>query len=152
MDRLKSKILSFKKKWIVYTIIETICIILPFLIICIFNRKEYFQTKENALSLGIGFIIGLIVIIFTAVPKLPKLNGIGWYIVAVLLVWCFRMLVSDLCIIITTSFAGYVISLFFAYYARKNKNLFNQYKSALINKEVLNSEENIELDPSGKIK
>jgi len=118
----------------------------------VFNRKEYFQTKENALSLGLGFIIGLIVIIITAVPKIPKLHGLGWYITAVLLVWCFKMVTSDLVLIITTSFVGYVISLFFGSYAKKNKELFKKYKDAIANKEVQNSDEKLELDASGKIK
>lgn len=152
MNSLKSKILGFKKKWILFTIIEIVCIVVPFLVICVFNRKEYFQTKENALSLGFGFVVGIIVIVLTAVPKLPKLHGLGWYIAAVILVWCFKMMTSDLVLIITTSFVGYVISLFFSHYAKKNKELFKAYKDAIANKEVQTSNEKIELDSSGKIK
>lgn len=112
----------------------------------------FLSTAVSKTSFKAGFIIAVIVLVFTAIPKLPKFNGLAWYIVVVLLVWLFKMLLGDLVLIVTTSFVGYVVSLIFKYYTNKNRKFFEQYWNAILNKEVYESKEEITLNSRGGVK
>ena len=148
---LKQKILSFKKKWFWYTFFEFFCVVAPFLTICIFNHDKYFATKTSVVSCSAGFIIGFIVVLFTAVEKLPKLKAMGWYIVAVVLSWLFKTMISDFLLIISVSFAGYCLSLVFKTFSNKYKNLYKAYKAGIVNKEVATSIEELKINERGKL-
>lgn len=148
---LKHKILNFKKKWFWYTFFEFFCIVAPFLTICVFKHEEYFSTKTSVVSCSAGFVLGFIVVLFTAIPNLPKLKTMGWYIVAVVLSWLFKSMISDFLLIISVSFAGYCFSLVFKSLASKYKNLYKAYKAGIVNKEVATSIEELKINERGKL-
>ena len=153
---MENKLKSFKNRYWLFSIIMYVLIVLPFIIICIVNQDEYFQTKDDSISFGIGCVVGFILILLAIGGKvkfLAKQSGLGWYMVITLLIWLFGAVLEDLELIITTSFIGFVIgTLVFGTLANKYKKLIEQYKQALINREVMYSTDKLIVDEKGKVK
>ena len=148
---LKSKVLKCKKRWWLYETLRPLALIIPFLVLCIINHKEYFVTSDDKWSCGVGFVIIAVVTIFSTVPKFPKVNKYLFGLIGVVVVWLFKTVVHDLVWITTLEYVGFLLYSFFTNMANKYHKAYDDYILAIRNREVMNSKENIKVNEKGKL-
>lgn len=147
----KNKILTCKRRWWLYETLRPLSLILPFLVLCIINHKEYFVTSDAKWSCSIGFIVVTVVAVLSTVPKLPKINKYIFGLIAVIVVWLFKTVVHDLMYIVTIEYVGFILYGFFTKKAKEYHLAYDDYIKALRNREVMESGEKITVNERGKL-
>lgn len=140
----------FKNKYILFLILQFVTLILPFAVLFIVKRKEYF-TKANGIDLSAGLILSLILLVLILSKKTKILKGAGGYVAITLLAFLFRTIINDLVLILSVGLVGVLVSQIFTMFTNKYKKICDAFKKAVINKETLNSEETLALNAFGHI-
>ena len=130
-----------QKKKIIYSIIQYVLLFLPYVILLIWKRDEYF-TQKNAVSMSIGCALCIAVGALVAAKKVKLLKGVGGFVAIILISWLMDSILNDLTLIGIVGLAGYLPSLFFEHLVNKE----NKYLDAYITKEVMDEKVEVEVD------
>lgn len=123
-----------RSKKIIYTLLQYLCLFLPYVIILIVNHEKYF-TEKNTISMGIGCVVCIIVATIVACKKIQLLKGLGGFVVLILISALMKPIINDLTLIGIYGAVGYVVSLIFESLAKHEQ----KYLDAYITKEVFNN-------------
>ena len=104
-------------------VMQIILVIAPVLVLFIFKRKDYFATPEKIFSLSLTGFIAFSVLILQVIGKTPKkVHSLIRLSLITLFLWALKPILSELCLIATSVFAGELVGfLCFSYPIKMQK-------------------------------
>ena len=130
-----------QKKKVIYSIIQYVLLFIPYVIILIWKRDEYFNST-NVVSMSFGCALCIAVAALIASKKIKLLKGIGGFVAVILISWLMDSILDDLTLIGLFGLGGYLPSLYFEHLGKREQ----KYLDAYITKEVMEEKVEVEVD------
>ena len=88
-------------------VLQVILVVTPVLTLVILKRKDYFASTEKIFSLSFTGIVAFGVLILQVIGKTPKkIHSLIKLSLLTLFLWALKPILSELCLIVTSVFAG----------------------------------------------
>lgn len=131
----KKKKLSFRTKYILYSILKFTLLFLPLAITIGVNFKDYFFHYEGY-KVTLGFIITSICIVLIVLKEATFLKGTLGYGVVFILTYLFKPIINDIVLLSGALFLGKLLSNIVNYKVVRYKRLAEKKEEADINAEA----------------
>jgi hypothetical protein len=134
-EKQKKKKLSFRAKYILYSILKFTLLFLPLIIVILINFKDYFYHYDGW-KVALGFIIGSICVILVILKEATFLKG-TWGIGIVFIVsYLLKPIINDIVLISGAMFLGKLFANLVNYKVVRYKRLMEKKEEADISAEA----------------
>lgn len=134
-EKKKKKKLSFRAKYILYSMLKFTLLFLPLIIVILINFKDYFYHYDGW-KVALGFIIGSICVILVILKEATFLKG-TWGIGIVFIVsYLLKPIINDIVLISGAMFLGKLLANLVNYKVVRYKRLMEKKEEADISAEA----------------